>query len=130
MSIITALLVDDNSVFLDSASRFLGADERIEIIGRAASGLEALQQVERLRPDVVVMDVAMPGMNGLDTARRLKARPNSPLIVISTMHDHAEMREAANQAEADGFVPKSRFCLELLPLIKTLFDQRKLSLSS
>ena len=130
MSIITALLVDDNSVFLDCASRFLQADERIEIVGHAASGIEAMQQVERLRPDVVVMDVAMQGMSGLDTARRLKAGPNSPLIVISTMHDHAEMREAATHAKADGFVAKSQFCRELLPLIKSLFDQRKLGLSS
>lgn len=124
MSTITALLVDDNSVFLDSASRFLETIAHIEIVGRAASGSEALQQVNRLRPDVVIMDVAMPGMNGLDATRHLKAGPDAPLIVIASMHDHAEMRAAATSAQADGFVAKSHFCRELPPLIKRLIDQR------
>ena len=127
MPTITALLVDDNSIFLDSASRFLEADERIKIVGRALSGSEALTQVEQLRPDVVVMDVAMPGMNGLDATRHLKSVPDSPLVVIATMHDHDEMRAAVKEVQADGFVPKSRFCLELPGLIKNLFDQRNAS---
>lgn len=130
MSTITTLLVDDSTVFLDSASRFLETDERVKIVGRAASGIEALNQVARLRPDVVVIDMAMPGMSGLDATRQIKAGPDAPLVVIATMHDHAEMRAAATSANADGFVPKSRFCLELLPLIKNLFDQRKIGLSS
>lgn len=125
MSTITALLVDDNGVFLDSASRFLSGDARIQIVGRAASGVEALKQVESLRPDVVVMDAAMPEMSGLDATRALKSKADAPLVVIATMHDHDEMRAAAVQARADGFVPKSRFCLELLPLIKNLFDQKQ-----
>ena len=70
----------------------------------------------------------MPGMSGLDATRRIKADLKAPLIVISTMHDHPEMRAAATEAEADGFVAKSRFCLELLPLIKNLFDQRNIDL--
>ena len=130
MSMITALLLDDNAIFLDSATRFLEADERVKIVGRAASGLEALEQADRLRPDVVIMDVAMPGMSGLDTTRRLKAETHAPLVVIATMHDHAEMRSAATEAQADGFVAKSGFCLELLPLIKSLFDQRQISPST
>ena len=117
---ISTLLVDDNTSFLDSATRFLEADEQVKIVGRAASGVEAIEQIARLRPDVVVMDVAMPGMSGLDAARRIKSSPHAPLVVISTMHDHPEIRSAATSAQADGFVPKTRLCDELVPLLKSL----------
>ena len=125
MSIITTLLVDDNTTFLDSASRFLKTDGRIEVVGHATSGAEALNEVRRLRPDVVVMEVVMPDMNGLDAARHFKTEPGAPVVVIASMHDHPEMRAAATQANADGFVAKSSFCNDLLPLVKHLFDNRE-----
>lgn len=118
--IIRVLLVDDSVTFLDSAARFLANDPRIEISGRALSGSEAIQQAQRLQPDVVVLDVAMPGMNGLEATRHIKAQPHAPRVIIVTMGDEAEYRAAAHQVGADGFVPKVRCRTHLLPLITAL----------
>ncbi len=115
------LLVDDSPTFLESATRFLAMDARLEIIGRVLSGGEALEQVPRLCPDLVLMDLAMPGMNGLEATRRIKAQPSAPYIVILTLNDSREYRDAALAVGADGFVTKSEFGTALLPLLHSLF---------
>lgn len=114
------LLVDDSATFLESAARFLAADERVQIAGRASSGREALDLVSCLHPDLVLMDLAMPGMNGLDVTREIKSRPNAPLVIIVTMHDNPEGREASHMAQADGFIAKPHFCSELPLLLDRL----------
>lgn len=120
MQPIRMLLVDDNPIFLDSAARFLTADADLKVVGQATSGDEAVLQVMRLRPQVVVMDVAMPGISGLEITRRVKELQDAPFVVIATMHDHSEIRVAAQSCRADGFVAKSRFCTDLPPLVKAL----------
>lgn len=121
MSFVRILLVDDSLTFLESATRFLSANERLEIIGRALSGGEALEQVSQLCPDLVLMDLTMPGMNGLEATRRLKARQSAPYVIILTLSDSSEYCAAAVAAGADGFVTKSEFGTALLPLIHSLF---------
>lgn len=116
------LLVDDSLAFLDSAARFLKGDQRLEIVGRALSGREALEQIPILRPDLVLMDLAMPEMNGLEATRLIKRQPNAPCVVILTLNDSHEYRMAAAAVGADGFVTKSEFAIELLPLIDSLFN--------
>ena len=120
---IRVLLVDDNAEFLQSAARFLSVDPRIVIVGCARSGREALDQVALLHPDLVLMDMAMPGMNGLKATRRIKAQPDAPHVIILTLYDNAEYRTAAEAMGADGFVPKWEFGTKLLSLIHTLFPQ-------
>lgn len=115
----STFLVDDSPSFLQSAARFLAADERIEIVGVALSAQEALEQVAKLRPDLVLMDLNMPGMNGLEATRLLKARPNPPHVVILTLNDTEEYRLAAQQAHADGFVAKSDLGQKLLPMLES-----------
>jgi len=115
------LLVDDNKEFLDSAAHFLAGDPAIEIVGQASSGRCALEQVPLLKPDLVVMDLTMPEMNGLEATRQLKAQPDGPRVILLTLHDNSEYRAAAEAAQADGFVAKSDLGLQLLPLIHTLF---------
>ncbi len=114
------LLVDDNHDFLTSMERFLASEPGLRVVGRAYSGGEALEQVGRLRPRVVIMDVSMPGMNGFEATRALKARPGAPRIVILSMHEELEFRQAALDSGADGFVPKSGFGTELIPLVRCL----------
>jgi DNA-binding NarL/FixJ family response regulator len=114
----STLLVDDSPSFLESAVRFLSNDERIDVVGLALSGTQALDCVDQLQPDLVLMDLAMPGISGLDVTRRLKARPNPPWVVILTLHDTLEYRMAAAEAQADGFITKSDFGDKLLPLIE------------
>jgi DNA-binding NarL/FixJ family response regulator len=115
------LLVDDSPTFLESAARFLAMDVRLEIVGRLLSGGEALEQVPRLCPDLVLMDLAMPGMNGLEATRQIKAQLSAPYVVILTLNDSSEYHAASLAVGADGFVTKSEIGTQLLPLIHSLF---------
>ncbi|MDF2439577.1 MAG: hypothetical protein JWN98_561 [Abditibacteriota bacterium] len=117
---ISILVVDDSPNFLQSAIRFLSTDYRVNIVGLALSGDDAIAQVEQLHPDLVLMDLAMPGMNGLEVTRVLKAGTNPPRVIILTLHDAPEYQIAAAEANADGFVAKSDFGAKLLPLIDSL----------
>lgn len=107
MSRVRVLLVDDSPQFLASATQLLRADPRVNIVGCAMSGTDALQQLVRLQPDLVLMDISMTGMNGLETTRRVKVQAPHTRVVMLTLHDNAEYRAAAADVGADGFVAKS-----------------------
>lgn len=121
---IRILLVDDSPEFLESAAGYLAAQPDLRVIGRALSGQAALEQAAARRPDLVLMDIAMPGMNGLEAARQIKTWPAPPRIIILTLHDNPEYRSAASAVRADGFVAKSDFGVQLLPVIRALFATR------
>jgi DNA-binding NarL/FixJ family response regulator len=117
--------VDDSPEFLESATRFLSEDLQIEIVGHALSSRDAMAQVTTLHPDMVLMDLAMPEMNGLEATRRIKARHSAPYVVILTLFDNLEYRAAAKAVGADGFITKSEFGTQLLPLIHELLSERE-----
>ncbi len=121
MHTVRVLLVDDNPAFLDTAARELTADARVQIVGRAGSGEEALVHVQRAPPDLVLLDISLPGMNGLEATRKIKAWPNAPRIVLVTIHDTSDYRVAGKAAGADGFIAKEEFDTQILPLVETLF---------
>ena len=123
MTAINILLVDDSPAFLESAGRFLATDPTLHIVGQALSGQEAIELVHRLGPDLVLMDIRMPDMNGLEAARQIKALANAPRVVILTLYDNAEYRALAEAIGTDGFVAKSDFGHQLLPLIHQLFNR-------
>jgi DNA-binding NarL/FixJ family response regulator len=120
------LLVDDSVQFLDVVARTLATVPAIEIVGRALSGRDALEQVTQLQPDLVLMDVAMPNMNGLEATRRIKTQADAPRVVILTLHDAPEYRAAAEAVGADNFVSKAEFNAQMLPLIRTLCDEKEI----
>ena len=122
MTPLRVLLVDDSPRFLQLAARYLAADSRIEIVGSALSGREALEQVTALQPDLVFMDVAMPDMNGLEATRAIKERAGAVRVVIVTLYDNAEYRAAAQRVGADGFLAKSEFVTEVFDVITSLID--------
>lgn len=119
------LLVDNSRTFLDAACQALAQDARIEVVGRALSGQEGLALTEQEQPDLVLMDVAMPGMNGMEATRLLKARPNAPQVVILTSYDLAHYRRAAEDAGADNYISKADFDSQLFPLLETLLADRE-----
>lgn len=120
---IRTLMVDDHAPFLDELSHLLEEDREMAVVGRASSGEDALEQFRTLRPDLVLMDLAMPGMGGLEATRHLKTNggTGAPRVVMLSLHEHSMYLLAALEAGADGFVPKSKLGTILLPMIHSLF---------
>lgn len=114
------LLVDDHPGFINAAVRHLRKLDWIEITGMAGNGIEAITQCEALRPDVVLMDLAMPEMGGLQATRLIKAQDNAPFIVIASHFDDAEHREHALRTGADAFVSKLAYIHDVLPILEKL----------
>lgn len=115
------LLVDDSTEFLETAGRFLAADGRLTVVASVQSGEAAMEAVQILHPDLVLMDLAMPGIGGIEATRRIKQLPQPPCVVILTLYDNPEYRALARQVAADGFVSKADFAEQLLPLVFELF---------
>ena len=121
MEQVRILLVDDSPLFLASTARILAGDPHMDIVGSVLSGPAALEQFSRVDCDLVLLDLAMPQMNGLEVAQRLRALPRPPRIVLLSLEDSPEYRAAA-AACTDGFIHKSAAASHLLPLIHTLFS--------
>jgi DNA-binding NarL/FixJ family response regulator len=108
------LTVDDQAVFRLAALAVIEATPGFAAVGEAASGEEALQVADALRPDLVLLDVRMPGMDGVETARRLAAaRPEAVVVLIST-EDAIDLPLAASESDAAALVRKQDFCPRLL----------------
>jgi DNA-binding NarL/FixJ family response regulator len=119
------LLVDDSQTFLDAACHALAEDARLEVVGSALSGQEGLALMAQKNPDLVLVDVAMPGMNGIEATRLIKAHPNAPQVGILTSYALAPYRVAATAAGADHFISKADFDSQLFPLLETLLAARR-----
>ncbi len=117
------LLVDDHPGFISAALRHLRRLEWLTVVGSAGNGIEAIAQCETLRPDVVLMDLAMPEMGGLQATRLIKAQDNPPYIVIASHFDDTEHREHALRAGADAFVSKLAYIHDVMPLLQRLHTE-------
>lgn len=117
---LSVLLVDDHEGFINAAVRHLRRLDWVDIVGSAGNGIEAIAQCEKLRPDVVLMDLAMPEMGGLQATRLIKAQDAPPYIVIASHFDDAEHREHALRAGADAFVSKLSYIHDVMPLLERL----------
>jgi DNA-binding NarL/FixJ family response regulator len=118
MNPISVLLVDDNPRFLRIATRFLQEHDDVVVVGAAGGGEEALTLAQDLQPDIVLIDLAMPGLSGLETIPRLRAVLPEVGIIALTVLDTNSYRQAALAAGADDFVPKASLSTELLPAIR------------
>ena len=120
MRTLRVLLVDDHEGFINAAMRHFRKVEWLDIAGTAGNGLEAIERSEALRPDAILMDLAMPEMGGLQATRLIKAQDEPPYIVIASHFDDAEHREHAMRAGADGFVSKLSYLQEVMPILERL----------
>jgi DNA-binding NarL/FixJ family response regulator len=114
------LLVDDNLTFLTAISQCLVMVPDVEVVGQATSGPEALVKVDTLQPDLMLLDIAMPNMTGLEVAYRLRGKPRAPRILFLSMHDSESYRAAASELGAVALVGKANFVLDLIPIITDL----------
>jgi DNA-binding NarL/FixJ family response regulator len=124
MRVLRILLVDDSAIFLESLASFLATESSVAIVGRASSGHAAQEQVQQMQPDLVLMDLSMPYMNGLEVTRHIKAWPGAPYVIIVTLYDSAEHRAAATAAGADSYLAKAELRTQLLPLLARLSTER------
>ena len=101
----TVLIVDDHADFRVSASALLEA-EGFAVVGEAADGAAAIAEVARLRPEVVLLDIQLPDVDGLNVAERLAAAPDPPVIVLISSREAAAYGPRLQAAPARGFIPK------------------------
>ncbi len=123
---ISVLLVDDNATFRQIAARFLQAFDDVTVVGTAAGGAEALTQAQALRPQVILLDLLMPDVPGLEAIPRLRAALPDVGIIALTLHDADGYRRAALAAGADDFVTKPFNKVELLVRVKSLLRIKEL----
>ncbi|HEX4873070.1 MAG TPA: response regulator [Nevskiaceae bacterium] len=122
---VKVLLVDDNRGFLTLARHLLAEVPGTELVGMGQDGFEAVKLAEQLRPDLVVMDISMPGMGGLQATRLIKVQDQPPQVVVVSHYDDAAHREHAHAAGADGFVAKNDFEREIAGVIDRCRQNRQ-----
>lgn len=118
------LLVDDSPEFLGRLEKWLMKHPGFEIVGKAYSGLEAVKEVSLLRPDLVVMDVAMPLMNGYEATVSIKEGAHRPMVILISFFDRRETWEDRN-SKADAFLKKDSLYRDLIPTVARLFPQQR-----
>ena len=124
MKRLRTLLVDDNKSYLVLSKHLLAPLESIEVVGFGHDGFDAVRLADELRPDLIVMDLVMPGMSGLQATRLIKAQDHPPFVIIVSHYDDAEHREHAAQAGADGFVEKNNYEYQIKDLVKQLTEAK------
>jgi DNA-binding NarL/FixJ family response regulator len=114
------LIVDDHEIFRRGLRALLEPSAEWQICGEAVDGMDAVEQCRSLKPDIVVLDVSMPRLNGLEAARLIIKEKPEPQIVIITQHDSPQIRSAALEAGARAFVTKSAVGSELVSALRSL----------
>jgi len=122
---ITVFLADDHAVVRDGLRLLLEAQGDIKVVGEAANGRDAVQQVAQLDPEVVIMDLAMPELNGCEATQQIHAVCPSTRIIILSMHSTAEDILRAIQAGACGYVLKESAGLEVVHAVRAVHAGRR-----
>ncbi len=107
VTIMTLLLADDQSIILDGLEALLQHEADVQIVGRASNGLEAMERAKELRPDVVLMDISMPKMDGIEVTRELMKCCKSTRVLMLTMYGNKEFVHEVLEAGASGFLLKN-----------------------
>jgi DNA-binding NarL/FixJ family response regulator len=117
------LVVDDFAPWRSYLRSILGECRQVNVVGEAADGLEAVQKVDELRPDLILMDIALPGLNGIEAAKRIRGNaPNSKILFLS-VEASQDFVEAALAAGGCGYIVKTEVRSKLLPAIHRLLGK-------
>ena len=121
--VIRILVVDDHAILRDGICSLLAQQEDIRVVGEAANGREAVEKVGFLRPDLVLMDIAMPEMNGIEATQQIKRLYPDVQVMILTQHDNREYIDPVLRAGASGYVLKRSGGRELVNAIRQVYNQ-------
>ena len=122
---ITAILVDDHAVIRDGLRLMLEGTSDIRVVGEAANGLEAIRLVQKLNPDVAVLDITMPQLNGIDAIPEIRASAPTIQIVILSMHSNPEYALRALDAGALGYILKESAAREVADAIRAVHSRKR-----
>jgi two-component system nitrate/nitrite response regulator NarL len=114
---IRVLIADDQRLFVDAVAALLTGEPRIEIVGRAHDGLDAVELARSLRPDVILMDISMPRLDGVDATARIRAENPEARVLMLTGSNSPDDVDRARQAGAAGYVTKDRIAAQLVEAI-------------
>jgi len=116
----TILIADDNAQFRALLRGIVAQEPDLHVVGEAEDGAEAIRLAQELQPDIVLLDLVMPRVNGLEALRRIKAERPETKVIIVTVHDEDAYRQAAEDGGADAFLLKKTLVTDLLPTIQRL----------
>ena len=111
------LIADDHRLFAEALEAILAADERIEVVGQAGDGSEAVELARTLGPDIVLMDVSMPVLDGFEATREIRAASEDTHVLMLTGSNSRDDVDRARKAGASGYVTKDRIAAELIEAI-------------
>ena len=120
---IRAVVAEESPMVLKTLSSILEERDDVELIGTATDGYQAVRRVTELAPDLVLMDMRLPRINGLEVARQIKARSQPPAVIVVTADDTAGCRAAARAAGTDGIVSQRHLFTQLRAAIRKLFPR-------
>jgi len=121
MGKIKVLIADDHTILRQGIKALLDNQAEIEVIGEAKDGREALTLIERLLPDVILMDIAMPGLNGLEATRRIKKKFPKIKVLVLTMYTNEEYVFQILNAGANGYLVKETAFQDLISAIRAVY---------
>jgi len=119
------LLVDDNHTFLNAVCQCLAMLPEAEVVGKAYDGIEALAKAQALQPDLVLLDIVMPHMTGLEVATQMQTWPKPPHILFLSINDNESYRAATRELGAVALVGKGNFVADLMPIITSLAADKR-----
>lgn len=120
---VLVLVVDDHESFRRAAASVVEATTGFVLAGAVATGEESLAAVEALKPDLILMDINLPGMDGLEATRRVRASARPPAVVLLSTYDEGELGAQARECGAIAYIAKSTFGTERLAAVWTLAAQ-------
>jgi DNA-binding NarL/FixJ family response regulator len=123
MAPLRILLVDDFASWRSYVASVLQERECFEVVGEAADGQEAIEKATELQPDLILMDIAMPKLDGIQAARRIRDRAANSKIVFISLEISDELAEAAVAVGAQAYIAKREIRAKLLPTIDSLFGK-------
>jgi DNA-binding NarL/FixJ family response regulator len=115
------LIADDNTLVRHGIAKLLSGEKELDICGEASNSRETLQKADELVPDLILLDISMPGMSGLETTQLLRQKHPALKILIISQHDANHLLPRSLEAGADGCIDKARIATDLLPTLKNLF---------